>query len=292
MAINNGGVALTFIEGGISSNGTKTPAMREPSYITVKRTNAEKAIIQIAKSKDQPIGVVISKIISQSIPQLQKYVQARGEVPEKNMYALAVQAALLRAVEIATVAQAVDRPDSDAMEIIESAESQAVYENDPDTQAILSPDVAGAIAFMLYRIADRYRKNGGSGSLVDFANSLRRSVKADSFDKVCCADYATGNVLIYTPEQDAGTTEEKDGSFWDDMFKIVDKVVDGIGKVKDAIGDATQQTGGIVDQIKNIGSDIGGDSIGKFLAKNWWQILLGILVLVLLIIFIARATRK
>lgn len=299
---NNGNMTIAFAEEGINSNGTKTRAMRLPSSRTNARVRAESTIMQLAKSSKQPVGKVIAKIVFASVPELREYVQGQGEIPAENPTTLAVQAALLRAMEVAVVSRALDTPDADAMEIIESAENDAVGDNTPESQKILPPDSQAAVTLMLYRIAARHRKRGGSGSIADFVNDLRRSKKADNFDFGCgeVADNATGSGTIYTTEQEnnpySTTTENSNsGSFWDNIFDNIDKVVDGIGKVTGAIdttvGNVGNTTGGIIDKVKDIGSDIGADSMGKFFAENWIKILLGVVGAVLLIIIISRGIK-
>jgi hypothetical protein len=295
LVANNGNMTVSFAEEGINSNGTKTRSMRLPSPRTNNRIRSESTIISLAKQSGQPVGKIISKIAASSIPELREYVQGQGEIPADNPGTLAVQATLLRALEIATVSKAVDTTDADAMEIIESAENDAVQDNTPESSKILPPDAQAAITLMLYRIADRHRKKGGSGSIVDFVNDLRRSKKADGFDFGCgeVADNATGSGLIYLPEQDAANNDsEAKGTFWDDLFGTIDKVVDGIGKVTGSINDTISQGGGIIDQVKDIGSDIGADSFSKYMAANWWKLLAGIVGAVLLIILITRAAKR
>jgi hypothetical protein len=304
LVANNGNMTISFAEEGINTNGTKTRGMRLPSPRTDKRIRAENTIMKMSKETGQKVGVIISKVIGGSIPELRDYVQGQGEIPADNPTTLAVQAALLRAMEVATVSKAIDTTDADAMEIIESAENDAVQDNTPESSKILPADAQAAVSLMLYRIADRHRKRGGSGSIVDFVNDLRRSKKADGFDFGCgeVADNATGGGgIVYMPEQEENpytTTTEggSGGSFWDDLFGTIDKVVDGIGKVTGSINTTVGQigttTGGIIDQAKDIGSDIGADSISKFLADNWLKILLGVVGAVLLIIILSRAVSK
>jgi hypothetical protein len=305
LVANNGNMTISFAEEGINTNGTKTRAMRLPSPRTDKRINAEATIISLAKQSGQPAGKIVSKVVAGSVPELREYVQGQGEVPADSPTTLAVQAALLRALEVATVAKAVDTTDADAMEIIESAENDAVQDNTPESSKILPPDAQAAISLLLYRIADRHRKRGGSGLITDFVNDLRKSKKADGFDFGCgeVADNATGGGgIVYMPEQEDNPyttttgTDSGGNSFWDDLFGTIDKVVDGIGKVTTAVGGTVDKvsttSGGILDKVKNIGSDVGADSIGKYMAENWWKILLGIIAAVLLIILIARAAKR
>jgi hypothetical protein len=259
-----------------------------------------RTIIDISNSSGQALGIVIAKVLSQSIPELQSFVQARGEAPSASSTKLAIQAALLRATEIGTVAKSIDTDDQDALSIIEESEQQHVEDNTGENSSILSPDTAGALSLLVQRISQRMKKNVGSGAMTDFVKAMKTYSDVDNFDKISCknvANAATGMVdEIDYVEAAEEINSGGGGSFWDNLFDGIDKVVDTITKVTGAInttvGNVRGTTGGIMDEITNIGGAVGASSIDQYLKENWLKIVGVIVALIVLTIIIARVSRK
>lgn len=312
---------MLFNEEGVNTSGSLTKSIRRPNEMTAGRLRSVATIIGMAKTKGEPVGVTVGKVLSGSaIPELQSFVQARGEAPNTDPQKLAIQAALIRATEIGMVAKTLDTDDNDAYSIIEDSEQQHVDDNSGADAGILSPGTAAGIALLVGRISDRYKQNGGSGNLCDFVYSVKKATNVDSFDKVNyggVANNATGDLLFYTPDQEqsvTGTTTPVDngptattgssgGSFWDNLFNNIDKVVDGVTKVSGAINTATNSvnttvgniqstSGGILDQVNQIGGGIGAASIDQYLKANWLKVVGVILALIVITIILIRVGRK
>lgn len=306
VAQTGGQIASRFLEEGINSNGQLTRSARRPNALTDARIKAASTIVAAAKETGRPLGVIVSKVLSQSIPELQAYVQARGEVPSDSPKALALQAALLRALEVGTMANSIDTDDKDALQLIEESEQQAIEDNTADAGHIMRPDTAAAITMMLYRMAERYKKRGGTGRMSDLANDLRRSAGANTFDTVscgmCAANNADGGFIFYTPEQEQETTgsvtdtSTGSGSFWENLFDGIDKTVDAITKVTGAVQTTTANVkntaGSIFGTVTDIGSDIGSQSIDKYISENWLKIVGVIIGIIIITILIARVGSK
>lgn len=311
---NTGSLAMRFNEEGVNSSGSLTKALRTPPQFTKDRQRAENTLIGIAKSKGEKLGVVVAKVLSSSIPELQSFVQARGEAPATNPAKLAIQAALLRATEIGLVAKSLGIDDDEALITLEDSEEQHVDDNTAETSGILSPDTAAALSFLVYRISERFKNNGGSGSMQDFVATMKNATNASTFDNVSCRyvadafdgmpDNATGGGMIfYTPEQEqqvTGTTTDPDadsgGSWWDNLFGNIDKVVDGITKVTGAInttvGNVKNTSGSIIDQLTNIGGEVGSKSIDQYLKDNWLKVVVVLAALITFTILLARAVKR
>lgn len=306
---NTGSMALLFNEEGINTSGSLTKSIRKPNEMTAARARAVATIIGMAKQQSLPVGVVAGKVLSQSIPELQSFVQARGEAPSTNPVSLAIQAALLRATEIGLVSKTIDTDDDDALLIIEDSEQQHVDDNSAETSGILAPDTAAGLALLVGRIAERYRSNGGSGRLQDFVQALKNNASLDNFETVSykfIADNATGDDEYYdyyknlintggggsTPTTSGGST----GNFWDNLFNNMDKVVDGITKVTGAINTTVGNVGGtgnaIIDKVNDIGGGIGAASISEYMRKNGLTIILVLVGLIILTIIISRAAKR
>lgn len=308
MIANNGHIATHFAETGINTMGTLTRASRAIPVFTKNRIKAETTLLNMAKETGQPVGRIISKVVSQSIPELQSYVGARGEAPSENPSTLAVQAALLRAMEIATTAKAIDTDDADALVLLEQAEDQAIQDNASDASHVLRPDTSAAIDLLVRRISERYKARGGSGRLADFVIDLKKQTGADNFDNIsvasiaekCCSfpNNAGDGFIFYTPEQKAevtGTATAKT-SFWDNLFNNIDKAVDAITKVTNAVNTTTQQTSGtigeVLGRVEDVGGNIGASSIEKYLASNWWKVALFIVGAIFITIILIRASKS
>lgn len=312
---NTGQMAINFNEEGINSSGSLTKSLRRPSEMTAKRQRAEATIVGISKKANEPLGITIAKVLSQSIPELQSFVQARGEAPSPNPTKLAIQAALLRATEIGVVSKSIDTDDEDALKLIEDSEQQHVEDNTGENSSILSPDTAAALSLLVYRIANRLKRNIGTGAMSDFVVAMKKAAGADNFDGVSCcyiADCFTGKVnsatgggmIFYTPEQEQAVTggvtqtdpDSGGGSFWDNLFGNIDNIVDGITKVTSAVnttvGNVKNTSGGILDQINNIGGGIGAASIDQYLKENWLKIVGVIIALIIITIIIARVAKR
>lgn len=312
---NNGEMTVSFAEDGITTTGTVTKSPLNPNALTTQRQQEEKNIVDYATATGQEVGTVIHKLLHNNIAQLQSYVQSRGEVPAKSSSMLAIQAALLRAMEIGAVAKAIDTSDDDALKIIESAEYQAVFDNTLDADQVMNPDTSAAVDLLVARMASKHKSLGGSGSMRDVSASLKSASGASTFDGVNCgflahtassfggngADDSDDWLSYYqslmsggttTTTTTTGTTSTSSGSFWDNLFNTIDKVTTGITKVGEVVTSATGATGGILDSVKDVGSDIGSDSISKYIAENWWKWMLAVLALIILTIILIRATRK
>lgn len=311
---NTGQMAIEFNEEGVNSSGSLTKSLRRPNEMTSARAKAVSTILGMADSKGEPVGVIVNKVLSQSIPELQSYVQARGEAPATDPVKLAVQAALLRATEIALVSKSIDTTDEDALLIIEDSEQQHVDDNTNDTSSILSPQTAAGLALLVKRISDRMKNNTGSGKLCDFVYALRNATGVNNFSDVShravadnyddtdpnydYGDYDPNDINYIggpnaEPQVGSGTSS---GSFWDNLFNNIDKIVDGVTKVSGAInttvGNVQNTSGGILNQINQIGGGIGAASIDQYLKENWLKVVGIILALVIITIIIARASRS
>lgn len=307
-----GHLAMNFNQTGLLTQGSLTSGLKRPPEISVLRERAEQTIKNIAKSQNVSPGVIVHKVLSQSIPELQSYVQARGENPSDNLVKLAIQAALLRSTEVGTVSKALDISDVDALQVVEKAEQEHVEDNTAETSSILSPDTAAALSLLMYRIAKRFKQRGGSGALKDFVYTTKNAAQVDNFNNVSCAYLADcftgvnnstgGGGLFYYPEQEQEVTggvtqtDPEKGSFWSDLFGGIDNVVDAITKVSGAInttvGNVKNTSGGIIDSITDIGGTVGAKSIDQYLRENWLKIVGVLVAIILLTIIFIRATRK
>jgi len=304
---NTGSLAMHYNEEGINTHGSLTKSIRRPNEMTSGRLRAVATIVGMADTKSQPIGVVVGKVLLQAIPELQSFVQARGEAPASDPVKLALQAALIRATEIGMVAKTLDTDDDDAYMIIEDSEQQHVDDNTGDSTSVLSPGTAAGIALLVGRLSDTFKKLGGSGSLSDFTNAVKKKANVDSFDKVNYGGLANNltddeiqqyyaGVLNGSVPAPASTpsSSSSGGSFWDNLFNHMDTIVNGVMSgtaIYDKVA-GTNVSGTILDNVNQIGGGIGASTAEQYLSRNWWKVALFVLAFIIITILLLRASRK
>jgi len=320
MVANTGSMAMAFNEEGINSAGSLTKALKKPSEMSAARARAAKTILSLAKKKGEDVGITIAKVLSQSMPELCSYVQARGEAPSTDPNKLAIQAALLRSQEIGLVSKAIDTTDQDALQMLEDSEQEHVEDNTGENSSILSSDTAGALSLLVGQISKRFKRNGGSGEMKDWAAALKKYSGADGFTGVSArnlvnnaGDVDFSSIFMPTSQSDASdqaatvdangnTISDSGGSFWNNLFDGINTVVDAVTKVSGAVqtatgainttvGNVSNTAGGILDQVTNIGGQIGSQSIADYMQKNWLTILGIVIALIILTVIIVRVSK-
>lgn len=299
---------MHFNEEGINTHGSLTKSIRRPNEMTSGRLRGVATIVGMSDTKGEPIGVTVNKVLSQSVPELQSFVQARGEAPADSPVKLALQAALLRATEIGMVSKTLDTDDDDAYMIIEDSEQQHVDDNTMDSTGILSPGTAAGIALLVGRISDAFKKKGGSGNLSDFVVAVKKRSKADSFDKVNYGGLANNltddeiqqyysgvlNGTIAAPSGSTTTTSTSGGSLWDNLFNHIDTIVNGVMSgtaIYDKVA-GTNVSGTILDNVNQLGGGIGASTVEQYMSNNWWKVALFVLAFIIITILLLRVGRK
>lgn len=311
-----------FTEETINYSGDKTTSNRIVSDMTKKRIRAEKSILRTAQLNNVPVDEVIKRILINSTPVLSNYVRSKGETPNSNPLLLAVQATLLRADEVGTIAKALDTTDDDATIQIESAEQDAIDNSNADAKNIFSPDVQAAIKLSLDHIKKAHtRIKNGSGKLQDFIAQVKKANKSDGFEidtnnllysptggKIGSPSpnggkspyNATGDTTYTVPtDYDTPPDYSSSGSSFFDFF---DKIVSGIGSIsssiKTAAGSIQTAVSGtkssvqdLLTGVSNQASDIGAQSIQKAI-QGYLPYIIGTIVLIVLIIVIAIYASK
>jgi len=288
MSIVDVNIPQKFTEETEIFSGDKTISTRNISPLTRKIIKAENTIFALSKRNKVPLDEVVKRILLNSTSALRKYVTAKGENPNSNKLALCLQAALLRADEVSTIAKALGTSDEDAILQIESAEQDAIDNNNPDVQNILPYDVQAALKLTIRHIKTAHLKNKGSGKIQDFISQAKKLNKSDGFElNTATILYSTtggpigskshgGEDLPYafsgTPvgiiNSDRFTGDEPWGggepwitgdapsdpdgtkdSSGGGFFSIFDKIVEGIGKITTGIKSAIGTTKSSVEDL-------------------------------------------
>lgn len=310
-----------FTEESPNYSGDKSVSVRDVTKQTKLRQRAERTILKMASDNKVPVETVVQRILLQSLPELRRYVQAKGEAPNSSPLLLAAQATLLRADEVGTIAKALDTNDMDALLQIESAENDAIDNNNADADAFLSPDVAAAVKLTLDHIKNVDVKTKGSGNLKDFISRAKQKTKGNGFDlntahllgvpdheaigskSLGGSDSPNGFDLGYV-DPNAGlnyltSNEKTSGGF----FSIFDKIVNGINSVsqsvsgaassvQDAIGSTKNSISNLLNQTSNTASNIGADSITKAMQQYVPYIIAGVIAITLIIVIAIYASKR
>lgn len=138
-----------FEEHTMNYAGTRTKQPTQKSNVTIARENGMQEIYDLAKQKNLPVDYVVTQILKNSVPELDAYVQSKGESPLTDPTALALQAVLLRAQDVGIVANALDIPDEDALRVIEDNLQEEIDTNSSEVGNSPSIPAQAAIACAL-----------------------------------------------------------------------------------------------------------------------------------------------
>lgn len=318
---NSSVVSSRYNEDGINLQGGMMPSKRSKSVRSMEIERAMETISMIDGDTDK----VITAVLSKSIPCLNVYVASQNEVPEQSLEALTFQAALLRMADIATISRNLDVSDYDATCLLEQSESEIIERGLPQKKYMLPPDVQACINVVIDAIKAKDVRMGGSGKIRDIVASMKQKAKKASYfvgaDTSMMLQPSYGS--DYPNLNQYPTASEESSS--DDVIGVappfvpqtsstpeiepmpipvrptgvldfVDKAIDAIKNVKDAVSDAGNTLGDAIDNVKDKVSDIGGeiaaDSIQKAILKNLPLVIGVVIALTVIIIIIARASKS
>lgn len=273
-------------------------AKTQDCAVAASRRAAMASIKKLAREAGVTVDNYITAILTQSVPQLEWYVNSKGEVPLDNPKLLAAQAVILRADDIATLAKAKDTTDDEALAQIELAEQQAIDATSVDA-VVLDPDVAAAVCLGVYEL----RKRSG-GKLSDILGKMRASSQADNFtlnvsgflsDPTFLQRGRFDNFDISAPtggpsitDVGGGTSGDSGGFDWGSIGDIFDGITGAIDAIKGGTSSVGGTINGIINNIKGGAAEVGSTAIQDALMKKLPIILVGILVVAIIIIIIAK----
>jgi hypothetical protein len=138
--------AHRFDENTLNFQGSKTRTPQPKSNVTQAREAEMQSIYNLASANGVPVDYVVTKILNNSQADLASYVQSKGETPLTDPTALALQATLLRAQDVGTVANTLDISDEDALQTIENNLQEDIDTNSPEQANSPSIAVQAALA--------------------------------------------------------------------------------------------------------------------------------------------------
>lgn len=169
-------MAARFTENTANFVGDKTRATTPMTQVTRARMAAQSALAALASSKGVSLNTIVTNTLLNALPQLTLYVQSKGEAPLQDPMGLCIQAILLRGQDISIVAKGLDISDEDALQSIESAESEYIATNTPDASNVFSPNVAAAITDALTFASTVHAGDGSMGSILKDVFSASKKV--------------------------------------------------------------------------------------------------------------------
>ena len=241
------------------------------SKVTIKREQGVNTIKKIAEAEDLSPITVAERVLSQSIPELSSYVQGKGIVPSDDYSKLALQAALLRMVDIGQTARILKKSDKDALLELEEAETDSFVSGQSENDNVLSPTVQASLLIL----TDKIRKGTKKKTVTDFVRNLPSNY---NINNLLQNDAFTGG--------STGTTANNGGS---DVQGWINTAIDLYNVIFGKKSGGSDPLGGAV---TDYGSDIGKETLNKWFKENGLIIAGSILAIILLIFLIVRYGRK
>lgn len=161
MVPNNGQFSQRFEENTANFSGSKTRGNTALAPSTQARQKGMQDIYDLATAKGVSVDTVVTGILKNSLAEIRGYIQSKGETPLDDTTACCLQAVMLRASDVATVARTLDISDEDALESIEGAEQEITDTNSPEKDNIPTLPVQAAMA-----CAMDFLSNGHTGITV------------------------------------------------------------------------------------------------------------------------------
>lgn len=263
-----------------SLNGVKSASNKDMSGKSKVRMKAVAAIGDFARLSGISVDKVVTGVLKNSAIELKYYVQSEGEVAAKNWYNLAIQAALMRASEIAFISGALNISDSEAIAELEASEQEVIEAGNPEGKQILTPETDAAILVVIDMLKGVFKKLTGSEKLPDFFAKYKSAVgsnsDANSFGQ-------TAPQFLYSPTGGAigskspGMTSEGNVSFPDyfDRSKLATDKNNFNGKPNNFVDPNDPFADLSISGGSYSGNDTGSDS-GDSGGTDWGSILSGI----------------
>jgi hypothetical protein len=257
-----------------SLNGFKSAASKQLSGKTLVRKKAVSAVADYARLSGLSMDKVVTGVLKNAAVELSYYVQSEGEVPAKNWYNLAIQAALMRASEIAFISGSLGISDTEAIHELEASEQQVIEAGNPEGKQILTPETDAAILIVIDMLKGAFSKLTGSDKLPDFFAKYKKAVgsrgDSNNFGQ-------TAPQFLYSPtggsigSKSPGMTSEGNISFPDSFTgKALANDVNNFVDPNDPIADSLLSGGSYT------GNTDASGTTGVSTGTDWGSILNGI----------------
>lgn len=133
-----------------------------------------------------------------AIPECRAYIESYGETPSNNLIVMASQVCLLRAMDIAQQAEALDISDEDSLQEIELSEAASQSDNTPDNYSALSFQVQAAVKIVLDTLATQVQ----GGRMCNLIALLRGDTSDTSLNGFSASSITTRGLLSNNADGD------------------------------------------------------------------------------------------
>lgn len=281
-------MAARYMENSEDFSGNKIPASKKPSLVEAQTDAAYKQIKQSAVKNDLTMEQVSLNFLLAETDKLEQYIRSKGETPVNTNNGIIMQAIILRMNDIHVIATAGKLTEDQAFREIQEAESDAVLNSTADKDLVLAPDVQAALNCLIAYFISKFPSDSIADAIAMIKEANVTPVNNAIGDS---APALTALNLDFTPAT-AGTGGDSSDSFWDTLNKIAGTAQTVAG----AITSTSQAvSGGILtvgNAIQTTGANTGASAISLYMQRNGLTILIIVLIAIVLLIILARATRN
>lgn len=281
-------MAARYMENSEDFSGNKIPASKKPSLVEAQTDAAYKQIKQSAVKNDLTMEQVSLNFLLAKTDKLEQYIRSKGETPVNTNNGIIMQAIILRMNDIHVIATAGKLTEDQAFREIQEAESDAVLNSTADKDLVLAPDVQAALNCLIAYFISKFPSDSIADAIAMIKEANVTPVNNAIGDN---APALTALNLDFTPAT-AGTGGDSSDSFWDTLNKIAGTAQTVAG----AITSTSQAvSGGILtvgNAIQTTGANTGASAISLYMQRNGLTILIIVLIAIVLLIILARATRN
>jgi hypothetical protein len=292
----------------------KRNAKQATSKMSKLVDNQCKVIANTANTKGISLEQAADVVLKNNLDGLVQYVSAKGESPSDTSAGLIVQAALIRANDISNLSNSMGVSEADGVREIEAQESFARENDTADKDDVLPSKTQAALKVVIDGLQSRVESATGaqtlsgqlklikqnsatplndfSGNATYFGSVVRRHM--GNFAKPDYIDFNTTGLqpLNVTALETTPANADDGGSFWDILDKIAATAGTVAGAIKTTAGAISSGTQQVSSTLSGTASNVGADSIQKYVARNWIYILLFIIVIAVIIILLSRAAKR
>lgn len=281
-------MAARYTENGEDFSGNKIPASKKPSLVEAQTDAAYKKIKKAAVSNDTTMEQVSLNFLLSKIDALEQYIRSKGETPVNTFNGIIMQALILRMNDIHVIATAGKLTEDQAFREIQEAESDAVLNSTADKDLVMAPDAQAALNCLINFFLSKFPSN----SIADAVTMVKEANVTPVNNAIGdIAPSLTPLTLDFTPAT-AGTAGDSSDSFWDTLSKIAataQTVAGAITSTSQAVSGGVLTVG---NAIQTTGANTGASAISLYMQRNGLTILIIVLIAIVLLIILARATRN
>lgn len=281
-------MAARYTENGEDFSGNKIPASKKPSLVESETDAAYKKIKQSAVKNDLTMEQVSLNFLLSKTDALEQYIRSKGETPVNTDNGVIMQAIILRMNDIHIIATAGKLTEDQAFREVQEAESDAILNSTADKDLVLAPDTQAALNCLIAYFLTKFPSN----SIADAVTMIKEANVTPVNNAIGdIAPSLTPLTLDFTPAT-ADTSGASSDSFWDTLNKIAGTATTIAGAIKTTSGAVSSGILTVGNAVQTTGANTGASAISLYMQRNGLTILIIVLIAIVLLIILARATRN